>query len=316
MGRVVITYIPCADIDCMGAAYAYAELLKAKGEDASYFIGGDVQKEVKIVCEMFDIKLENELEEVGDRPVVIVDTNKYDSVSYVPQDQIVEVIDHHPESGDTYKNAKVDMQRIGAVCTMIAERFKESKVDISRESAILLYYGIASNTINFKSQETTDRDVGMASWLKEQCQDIDEQRTEEIFRQKCEFDISDLRENMEVEQSFTLGKDKMIIGQLELTDAKGFLQKHKDEIDKVIAEVIEDQKEKEKEGIQTVFINLVDIFEGYHLIYANQESTRKYLEGFGYTFEGDVYRQDAVVQRKTIKNYLKEKLKEMQASER
>ncbi len=39
---------------------------------------------------------------------------------------------------------------------------------------------------------------------------------------------------MEVEEKFVLGDDELIIGQLELVNAKDFLKKNKNEIDKIL----------------------------------------------------------------------------------
>lgn len=67
------------------------------------------------------------------------------------------------------KNAVLRLYEVGAVCTIIAETFKENNIDISREFAILLYYGIISNTVNLKSKVTAERDINILEWLKSQC---------------------------------------------------------------------------------------------------------------------------------------------------
>ena len=40
------------------------------------------------------------------------------------------------------KDIKIQIEMIGAAATLVAERFKNNNIDISRESAILLYNGI------------------------------------------------------------------------------------------------------------------------------------------------------------------------------
>ena len=85
-----------------------------------------------------------------------------------------------------------------------------------------------------------------------------------------------------------------------MSDALGFLNKNKTRIDQIISEVYNDY------NVQHVFINIVDIFNGYHLIYANDESTISFLENkFRAKFIGGVYRENVSMLRKEIKRFLK-----------
>jgi nanoRNase/pAp phosphatase (c-di-AMP/oligoRNAs hydrolase) len=49
--KIVITY-KNSDLDCLASAYAYSEYLNKTGYQASYYVSGQVQKEVCIVCEL------------------------------------------------------------------------------------------------------------------------------------------------------------------------------------------------------------------------------------------------------------------------
>ncbi len=301
MEKVVVTYTN-ADLDGVASAFAYSELLNKQGEIASYYINGVVQKEIDVVCSLFNIKLHNKLEELSNKKIIVVDTNTLSAVDFVEPKQIIEVIDHHPLSGDNFENAVVDIQQIGAVCTIIAEKFKEKKIKISRESAILLYYGIISNTINFNAKQTTQRDRKMALWLKNKCNEIDDLLINYIFTEKSKIDIKNLRLAMEVDEKFKLGIEEIIIGQLEIVDAKGFLEKYEDNINKIINQV------KNEYGISIVFINLIDILEGYHIIYAPDTNTQNFLKEYGIVFDGKLYTEKRILLRKEIKRYLREKL--------
>ena len=189
---------------------------------------------------------------------------------------------------------------MGAVCTIIAEMFKENNIDISRESAILLYYGIISNTVNLKSKVTTERDINILEWLKSQCNEIDEKLVAKIFEEKSKFDVQDLRRFMEVEEKFVLNTDEIIIGQLEITNALKVLDKYKDNIDGIIKNIYEDYK------VKYVFINIIDILNGYHLIYAFDKESILFLEKmFNVKLIKGIYKEDKIVLRKEIKKYLK-----------
>lgn len=297
--KIVITY-KNADLDCVASAYAYSEYLNKKGDQADYYISGIVQSEVDIVCKLFNISLSNNIENIDNMPIVVVDTNTFSSIDFVNPDHIIEIIDHHPRSNDEYKNAIINIEQIGAVCTLIAEKYRTDKIGISRESAILLYYGIVSNTVNFNSKVTTQRDIDICDWLKKQCPEIDESIISKIFEEKSKFDIQDLRRVMEVEEKFTLGSDEIIIGQLEIVNAKEFLEQHKERMDNILDDV------KEQYEVPFVFMNIIDILNGYHMIYSPYSDTRDFLQRkYQIPFDGDTSLEDKIVLRKEIKQYLK-----------
>lgn len=298
MDKLVITYRN-ADLDCLASAYAYAEFLKKLGEDAGYFIIGNMLKEVDIVCSMFNIELDRSKMNTDGKQIVVVDTNIIDEADSVLPEQVVEVIDHHPKSGDVFENAIVDIQPIGAVCTMIAERYKDNNIEISRESAILLYYGIILNTVNFNAKITNERDKKMALWLKDQCTEISDKYIRTIFEEKSKFDIKDLRNVMEVEKKFILGNDILIIGQLEITDARDFVKKHSEDMKEIMEHVKNDY------GISLVFVNIIDTLEGYHMLFAPDKNMQDFLEQrLNIKFNNGIYEENKVVLRKEIKKQL------------
>ena len=99
MEKIVITY-KNSDLDCLASAYAYSEYLNKIGEKASYYVYGKVQKEAEIVCELFNIAIDNAVKEITNEDIIAVDTNSLSSIDYVNPDNIVLFIDHHPNSGD------------------------------------------------------------------------------------------------------------------------------------------------------------------------------------------------------------------------
>lgn len=306
MNKIVITYNN-PDLDGVASAYAYSEYLTKTGYNASYYVKGTVQSEVDIVCNIFNIKLTNKVKKISEEEIIVVDTNTLSSINYVKPQNIVEIIDHHPDSGDIKlcKNATLRLYEVGAVCTVIAEMFKDNNIGISRNSAILLYYGIISNTVNLKSKVTTKRDINILEWLKRQCNEIADDLIVQIFQEKSHFNIQYLRRFMEVEEKFILNNEEMIIGQLEIVNALEFLAKYKNNIDKIILDVYNDYK------IKYVFINIIDILNGYHLIYASDKVSISYLEQvLNVTFTNGIYKENSIVLRKEIKKQLKELSKE------
>jgi len=58
MRKIVTSYIN-PDIDGISLMYAYTEYLRKKGECAEYYFEGTLKKEVQIILDKFNIKLEN-----------------------------------------------------------------------------------------------------------------------------------------------------------------------------------------------------------------------------------------------------------------
>ncbi|MCL2383557.1 MAG: DHH family phosphoesterase [Oscillospiraceae bacterium] len=300
--KYIITSYTSPDIDGVSAMYAYSELLNKLGKTSHYYIDGEPIKEVQIVCNKYMIEL-NSISEIDDSNIIIVDTNSPDAISRnIRSESVVEIIDHHVESDDIYvfSNAKKHIETIGAVATIIAEKFKSDNVSISRESAILLYYGIVSNTINFKNKVTTVRDIEMAKWLKEQCEEIKDIDVKEVFIEKSKID--DLRSGIIAEIKIPFSNKSLAISQLELVDVKEFIDKNIKDIKQVLGEV------KKEKKLEYIFLNCIDIFNGYNMIISESKGTAELLEDvLNIESNNGTIVTNQIMMRKEIVSLMKEK---------
>lgn len=249
--------------------YAYAELLRKMGYNAEYYYEGQARKEVQIVLETYGIELKTVSQIFSDDEVILVDTN---GLRYLPKainaNQIKEVIDHHKmnEWLSKQKDIKIQIEMIGAAATLVAERFKNNNIDISRESAILLYNGIISNTMNLKISMTTQKDKDMAHWLKQKYPEITEEKTKAIFIKKSE--ITDrLREEMEVEFKDEFITISWSMGQLEIANVEEFLNRNEEKVRAILKKV------KDENNVDYISVNCMDIINGYTIILAENEAT-------------------------------------------
>lgn len=307
MNKRIVTSYEEPDLDGVSSMYAYAEYLNKIGTPSDYYIQGTPKKEVGIVCDLFGIELVGNNEILEEQEVVLVDTNNFEEAPFVKPEQIVEIIDHHSknENSDKCKKAKIHIERLGAVATLIAEKFKENKISISRESAILLYYGIISNSINLKASITSRKDIDMASWLEEQCDEITKEKIAEIFTLKSKVEDSELRKEMEAEVILDYGGKKMTVAQLEIANMEEFLIQKQDKVVAIMNKV------REENGLDYIFINCVDILNGFNMVLTIDDDTKELLEKkLGYSFENNRCKFDKVVQRKDITKALRESLKE------
>lgn len=305
MRKVVTTYIN-PDMDGISLMYAYTEFLRKKNENAEYYFEGTMKKEAEIVLKTFNINLNNIAKIENDDKIVLVDTNYLSKISKnIKPENIVEVIDHHNKESWLAENPniKTQIEPIGAAATLVAERFKNEDIDISKESAILLYYGIISNTMNLKIKLTSQRDIEMAKWLKSKVPKITDEITTEIFIKKSQIG-DNLRIEMEVESKDQFMTISWSIGQLEIANVENFLDKYENDIRKILDRVCVEN------NVDYISVNCMDIINGYSVIIARDEKTAKVIyDAVGYEFKDLKAKTDELVSRKEIVNVVRKMYK-------
>ncbi len=117
------------------------------------------------------------------RKLILVDHNEFSqSVNAVEKGKVLEVIDHH-RINDFTTSQPVSFRNeiVGSTATIIATIFRENQMLIPSALAGLLLGAILSDTMNFHSPTTTDRDRSTANILAALA-DLDmEEFAEELF---------------------------------------------------------------------------------------------------------------------------------------
>ena len=300
--KKIITSYNGPDLDGVACMFAYEEYLKNKGENAHYYINGKPKEEVKIVCDILNIHLNSLKNWEKPSEAVLVDLNNVKILKFIKPEEVVEIIDHHvkTESCNLCVNAKVQIELLGAAATLVAERFKNENIKISRESAILLYYAIISNCINLKAKTTKRKDIEMTDWLKNNCAEISEEKIEEIFRKKSILKDENLREDMEARIVLNFKGKRLIAAQLEITDVEDFLKEKEEKIRNILKQI------KKEEKLNQIFIDCIDILKGTSIILTVDTETENFLgEMFNFKFKAGKSKQKELVTRKDITNNLR-----------
>lgn len=271
--RIVTSYYE-PDLDAVASSYAYAEYLNKRNQKSNYFIYGQPKKEVQIITDMFNIPLTGAKNIKINQDIIILDTNNYDEFKYINKENIIEIIDHHKKTAtqEMFPNAKIQIELLGAVSTIIADKFKNHDLLPSREAAILLYYGIISNTINLNAKTTTQKDKDMLTWLETLYPEISASRIEEIFIKKSKIEETNLRREMEAEIVLTINNSKLTIAQLEIANLEDFLKVNKYKINQILETV------KIEKQLDYIFINCVDILNGFNVLLTVDDQTTSLLE--------------------------------------
>lgn len=165
---ILVTSYVNPDIDGLACMVAYSELLNKLGQNTVCDILGKPQDEAKYVLNRFHIPYPQSIKDDAKfKKIILVDTSNPNMLDgRIDPDKVIEVIDHRLlHAANEFKSAKIQIELVGAAATLVAEKFIQNKTICTKESALLLYSAIISNTLNFKASVTTDRDHKAAEWL-------------------------------------------------------------------------------------------------------------------------------------------------------
>jgi manganese-dependent inorganic pyrophosphatase len=102
------------------------------------------------------------------RRVILVDhAEQGQSVLGVEQAEIVEILDHHHiGSIETRVPVTATFDPVGSTATLVVERFRQSGMEPSRPTAMMLLGAILSDTVILNSATTTERDRSVVEYLE------------------------------------------------------------------------------------------------------------------------------------------------------
>ncbi|HEY1074176.1 MAG TPA: DHH family phosphoesterase [Patescibacteria group bacterium] len=260
MTPIIITDNENPDLDGTACIYAYTEFLKTQGESPLGAIYGTPQREALFVLDCFKVSplpIADQLV-TPQSQVILVDTSVLRTIAaeQINPTQVIEIIDHRQfNHAESFPSAKVQIERVGAAATLIAEKFQAVKIKPTYESAGLLYSAIISNTVNFKNNVTTDRDRAMATWLKAGL-NLPEDYIDQMFTAKSKLNGT-LEEVIRSDVALNeLGGKRFGIAQQEIVQAKNFIEDNKDELHRILQTI------KKEKLLDHIFLSCIDVLEG------------------------------------------------------
>jgi inorganic pyrophosphatase/exopolyphosphatase len=285
-----------SDIDGMGCAVAYAELLRAEGKDAHAVLPGRLNDTITTTVRSW--KPEFATEAPADAKLVLVDvSNPQFIASWRSLDHVIEVYDHHSGAEQFWADRigeRAHIEFIGAACTLIWEQYvKRGHTEkISQTSARLLLTGILSNTLNFNAGLTHKRDRDAFVALKPLAK-LPEDWPSGYYHEMEASIMADVKravaDDTKVVDVPNL-KLTVAIGQLELWDASDLLPKYCPEIKEALT----------RDG-HLWFHTSPSISEGRNYLYTTDESVKKLLtRAIGAKFNGDIGHTTRLYLRKEI----------------
>ncbi|MCP3923683.1 MAG: CBS domain-containing protein [Desulfobacterales bacterium] len=167
---VITTHIN-ADFDAIASMFAAQKLYP----DASVVFPGSNEKNLRnffisSVAYMYNLQNIDEIDAKNVNKLIIVDTKNRNRIGKASEilknkDLTVHIYDHHPERKDDIKGDLEETRLVGATITILTQKIKEKKIEITPEEATIMCLGIYEDTGSFTFPSTTEEDFLAASYL-------------------------------------------------------------------------------------------------------------------------------------------------------
>lgn len=306
MKPILVTCYVNPDLDGFAGAVAYSEFLQKTGKNAQAGIIGEAHDEVKYILKRFGFAPPLQILNADNfDKVILVDASDLNGLEgKIDATKVVEIIDHRKiHEADKFPNAKAQIEFVGAAATLVAEKFMEGKIEISKESATLVLGAIISNTLNFKGSVTTERDKKVATWLNKTAQ-LPDNFWKDLFMAKSDLDGEKLAKRIEGDfADFVFGDKKVGIAQVEIIGAEKLVLERGGEIVQIL------EKIKKEMSLDYIFQNTIELEEAKNFFITQDIETQKLLEKvLNVKFVDFVAEKPNLIMRKQIVPLLKNEL--------
>ena len=306
MQSILVTSYVNPDLDGIASVVAYAEFLKKISKKSVAGIIGEPHFEAKYIFDRFGFSY----------PESIINTDNFDEVILIDAsdlnvlegkilpEKVVEIIDHRKvHEADKFPKAKVQIELVGSVATLVAEKFIKNNIKISKKSATLLFSAIISNTLNFKGSVATDRDKKVAKWLN-QVAKLPEDFWKDLFIAKSDLSDNKLTDRINDDFAwFVMGGKKVGIAQIEMIGAKKLIKERGIEIIQTLENL------KKKMNLDFVFQNIIELENCKSFFVTSDVKLKELLEKvLDVRFSGISAEKSQLIMRKQIVPLLKQEL--------
>ncbi|MDH4319061.1 MAG: manganese-dependent inorganic pyrophosphatase [Desulfobulbaceae bacterium] len=256
------------DTDSVTAAIAYAELMKAKGNDYVACMQGATNPETALVLKKFNTPEPQILTDATGKKIALVD---HSDIAQAPDNlsagEVVAIVDHH-KIGDVTTNNPIFFcaMPVGCSGTVLTTLYQMEGVKIPANVAGLMLAAILSDTVNFKSPTCTDADKAAVETLKKIAGVSD---TDALFmdmlKAKSSIDGIPAMDLLNRDyKDFDMKGKKVGVGQLELASL--------DQADAAREDLLKAMKDTKAKGRHSVLLMLTDVVkEGTDLMVVSDE---------------------------------------------
>ncbi len=256
------------DTDSVTAAIAFAELMKAKGEDYVPVMQGEANPETITVLERFGVAMPEVMTDAAGKQVALVDHSDLNQApDNLSDGELVAVVDHH-KIGDVTTNVPILFcnMPVGCTGTVLKVLYDLDGIAVDPKVAGLMLAAILSDTVNFKSPTCTDADKKAVAELAEIAGVTD---TDELFMAmlKAKSAVAGVPAmdllNRDY-KDFDMNGKKVGVGQLELAAL--------DQVADMRGDLMKAMEEMKADGRHSILLMLTDVVkEGTDLVVLSDE---------------------------------------------
>lgn len=302
----LITCYVNPDLDGVAGCIAYREYLEKSGQNAVVGILGNIHDEAKYIISRFGFTNPESVDNSDNfDEIILVDASDLNGLEgKIDASKVIEIIDHRKiNEADKFPNAKVQIELVGAAATLVAEKFIENNIEISKESATLVLGAIISNTLNFKGSVTTERDIKVSSYLNKIAM-LPDDFWKDLFIAKSDLSGSNLEKRISGDFAwFTICNKKIGIAQVEMIGARKLVLDREVEILDILENI------KNENNLDYIFQTMIDLEECKNFLVTNDNEFKKLLEKvLEVKFVGNTAERPNLIMRKQIVPLLKEEI--------
>jgi manganese-dependent inorganic pyrophosphatase len=225
--------------------------------------------------------LRRHLAEQTNREIILTDHNHPDQAAPgVTESQVIAIIDHHNLGGlQTLQPLSIHCEPVGSTCTLIAELYRQTGAPLASALAGAMLGAILSDTVQFRSPTTTERDRAIGTWLVERSGQPIDALAHGLFRARVPDPIPPASWWVNRDSKvFTFGETRFSISQVELTDVAEVMPPP-DQLRRALAHLVAEH------GLTTAFVLLTDILEQSSILLAANPAGEAIAErAFGRSF--------------------------------
>ena len=261
------------DTDATASALVWAWYLNEKGTPAKAYVLGIPNTETLFVLKHWGFEVPELLNSVSaEDKVVIVDTNNpaelFDNIN---DTQIVQIIDHHKLVGGIETPAPIEfcIKPLASCASVMYTLMSESDIAaMPKPIKGLMLSCVLSDTLEFRSPTTTDKDKEIASILAEQLDVNINEYAIKMFEAKSDVSHFSDEDLIKMDsKKYEVGGKKYRVSVLETT-APNIVLDRKDSIIKTIESV------KSDENLDEVLLFVIDILNEEATFFVPNESVK------------------------------------------
>lgn len=288
---------PDTDTVCSPIVYAWY-LTNKKNTPATAYALGELNRETAFVLKKFNIENPEVIKKLSekDRVVILDTTNPDELVEGIDKAEIVEIIDHHKLAGglSTPAPIRITVRPVACTATIIWNLMKQDgNTDIPKEMAGLMISSILSDTLEFTSPTTTDKDKQAAKELAKIAKVDMKSLASDMFEAKSDLSGLSAKKIVLVDsKTYDLKGRKSLISVLETTKPSNVLNQ-KEKLIKAMDEV------KREENLNIIMFFAIDILgSNADLIVPGKKETEIAEKAFNVEIKDNQIHLPGIISRK------------------